>query len=104
MQRVNLHEAKTHLSRLVAQAVAGEGFVICKAGVPLVQVTPLADSESPDTPPRRRLGLLAGQCSVPDDVDRIASEEIADLFEGVCASEPGSTSAIQGEGPHQTSF
>jgi antitoxin (DNA-binding transcriptional repressor) of toxin-antitoxin stability system len=81
MQRVNLHEAKTHLSRLVAQAVAGEGFVICKAGVPLVQVT-----------------LLAGQCSIPDDFDRIASEEIADLFAGSCASEPGRPSAIQGDG------
>ena len=94
IQRVNLHEAKTHLSRLAAQAVAGEGFVICKAGVPLVQVTRLADGENLDTPPRRRLGLLAGQCSVPDDFDRIASEEIADLFEGSCASDPGGSSGI----------
>lgn len=98
MRRVNLHEAKTHLSRLVAQAVAGEGFVICKAGVPLVQVTRLTDGESLNTPPRRRLGLLAGQCSVPDDFDRIASEEIADLFEGSCAAEPGRSRAIQGHG------
>jgi antitoxin (DNA-binding transcriptional repressor) of toxin-antitoxin stability system len=56
MRRVNLHEAETHLSRLVAQAVAGECFVICKAGVPLVQVTRLADAETlghaPQAPPR----------------------------------------------------
>ncbi|MFM7635001.1 MAG: hypothetical protein ACKO7Z_05355, partial [Cyanobacteriota bacterium] len=62
------------------------------------QVTRLADGESPDTPPRRRLGLLAGQCSVPDDFDRIASEEIADLFEGACASRPGRTDASEGDG------
>lgn len=82
MRQVNLHEAKTHLSRLVAEAVAGEAFVICKAGRPLVQVTRLVDAADASPPPRRRLGLLAGQCSVPDDFDRIAAEEIADLFEG----------------------
>lgn len=89
MRQVNLHEAKTHLSRLVAEAVAGEGFVICKAGRPLVQVTRLADADTNGQPPRRRLGLLAGQCSVPDDFDRIAAEEIADLFEGLPAGAPG---------------
>ena len=88
MRQVNLHEAKTHLSRLVAEAVAGEGFVICKAGRPLVQVIRLAGDEDPVNPPRRRLGLLAGQCSVPEDFDQIASEEIADLFEGLPASAP----------------
>ena len=59
-----------------------EAFVICKAGRPLVQVTRLVDAADASPPPRRRLGLLAGQCSVPDDFDRIAAEEIADLFEG----------------------
>ncbi len=86
MRQVNLHEAKTHLSRLVAEAVAGEGFVICKAGKPLVQVTRLTGADDTAAPPRRRLGLLAGQCSVPDDFDRIDAEEIADLFEGLSAS------------------
>lgn len=90
MRRVNLHEAKTHLSRLVAQALAGEGFVICKAGVPLVQVPRLADPDSPTPTLKRRLGLLAGQCSLPDDFDQIASDEIADLFEGLPASPSGS--------------
>ena len=64
----------------------------------MVKVTPLTDAETPDTPPRRRLGLLAGQCSVPDDFDRIASEDIADLFEGLAACEPVSRGAIQGDG------
>ena len=90
MRQVNLHEAKTHLSRLVAEAVAGQGFVICKAGKPLVQVTRLMGDEDAANPPRRRLGLLEGQCSVPDDFDQIAAEEIADLFEGLSAATPSS--------------
>jgi antitoxin (DNA-binding transcriptional repressor) of toxin-antitoxin stability system len=86
VRQVNLHEAKTHLSRLVAEAVAGKGFVICKAGKPLVQVTRLTGADDTAAPPRRRLGLLAGQCSVPDDFDQIDAEEIADLFDGLSAS------------------
>ncbi len=42
MRKVNMHEAKTHLSRLVERAAKGEGFVIAKAGKPLVKVVPLA--------------------------------------------------------------
>lgn len=76
-----MHEAKTHLSRLVEEAAAGEAFVICKAGRPMVRVIPL-DSTGGDLPPLRRLGLLAGQCQVPDDFDQLAAAEIADLFEG----------------------
>lgn len=52
--------------------------MICKAGKPLVQVTRLAGADDPANPPRRSLGLLAGQCSVPDDFDQIAIGEIAD--------------------------
>ena len=65
MRQVNLHEAKTHLSRLVAEAVAGEGFVICKAGRPLVQVTRLTGADEPATPPRRRLGLSRQGVLIP---------------------------------------
>jgi prevent-host-death family protein len=81
MQRVNMHEAKTHLSRLVDEAAAGKCFVICKAGKPMVQLTPLDPSHSAPTA-KRRLGLLRGQCFVPDDFDQIGSNELADLFEG----------------------
>jgi prevent-host-death family protein len=81
MRQVNMHEAKTHLSRLVEEAAAGSSFVICKAGRPMVRVTALAEADSA-APPRRRLGLLAGQCQVPDDFDQLGASEIADLFEG----------------------
>jgi antitoxin (DNA-binding transcriptional repressor) of toxin-antitoxin stability system len=47
VRQVNLHEAKTYLSRLVAEAVAGEGFVICKAGKPLLRVTRLEGDGDP---------------------------------------------------------
>ncbi len=82
MRQVNMHEAKTHLSRLVEEAAAGEPFVICKAGRPMVCVSPLSEAGIPAAP-LRRLGLLAGQCQVPDDFDQLGAAEIADLFEGV---------------------
>ncbi len=79
MHTVNIHEAKTHLSRLVEQAARGEPFVIAKAGKPLVKVTAL---EVPPAGQARRLGFLAGAISVPDDFDRMGSEEIEQLFGG----------------------
>ena len=82
MKRVNMHEAKTHLSRLVDEAAAGQAFVICKAGKPMVRVTPLVQSGDA-APLPSRLGLLRGQVSVPDDFDRMGQEDIADLFEGI---------------------
>jgi len=75
MRTVNIHEAKTQLSKLVEQAVQGEAFVIAKAGTPLVRVVSL---DSPDAP--RRLGFLAGEIVVPDDFDRMGDAEIAALF------------------------
>ena len=81
MRQVNMHEAKTHLSRLVEEAASGASFVICKAGRPMVRVTPIDHPESAALPPRR-LGLLAGECQVPDDFDQMGASEIADLFEG----------------------
>jgi antitoxin (DNA-binding transcriptional repressor) of toxin-antitoxin stability system len=77
MQTVNIHEAKTHLSRLVEQAAKGESFVIAKAGKQLVKVSAL---DSPTGDQIRRLGFLSGQIKVPDDFDRMGSEEIARLF------------------------
>jgi prevent-host-death family protein len=77
MRTVNIHEAKTHLSRLVEQAVNGEAFVIAKAGKPLVKVTRL-DSPSPKR--TRRLGFMKGRIAVPDDFDRLGQAEIERLF------------------------
>ncbi|NQW40259.1 MAG: type II toxin-antitoxin system prevent-host-death family antitoxin [Cyanobacteria bacterium] len=82
MRQVNMHEANTHLSRLVEEAAAGESFVICKAGRPMVRVTPLNEAGPGAAAALRRLGLLVGQCQVPDDFDQLAAAEIADLFEG----------------------
>jgi prevent-host-death family protein len=75
MNTVNIHEAKTQLSRLVERAVKGEAFVIAKAGKPLVKVVAL---DAPLEP--RRLGFLKGEIEVPDDFDRMGEREIAALF------------------------
>jgi antitoxin (DNA-binding transcriptional repressor) of toxin-antitoxin stability system len=80
MKIVNIHEAKTHLSKLVA---AGEPFVIARAGKPLAQVTPVAPAPRPS-----RLGALAGRAQVPEDFDRMAADEIAALFAGDAAPAP----------------
>ena len=74
MKTVNMHEAKTNLPRLVTAAARGEGFIIARAGRPLVRVEPIA----PECP--RRLGFLAGQGIVPDDFDRIGEDEISKAF------------------------
>ncbi len=75
MITVNIHEAKTQLSKLVDQAAKGETFVIAKAGKPLVKVAGL---DAPDAP--QRLGFLAGEIAVPKDFDRMGVDEIAALF------------------------
>jgi prevent-host-death family protein len=77
MLTVNIHEAKTHLSRLVERAAKGEPFIIAKAGKPLVKVTAL---EAPAA--GQRLGFMAGEIAVPDDFDRMGSAEIEELFRG----------------------
>ncbi|MBU0592653.1 MAG: type II toxin-antitoxin system prevent-host-death family antitoxin [Pseudomonadota bacterium] len=77
MHTVNIHEAKTQLSRLIEQAVEGEPFIIAKAGKPLVKVVRL---ETPTPEKIRRLGFMAGEISVPDDFDRMGSGEIEQLF------------------------
>jgi prevent-host-death family protein len=74
---VNIHEAKTHLSRLVEAAAKGESFIIARAGKPLVKVTAL---DTPDAEARRRLGFMTGAITVPDDFDRMGEDEIAELF------------------------
>lgn len=77
MNTVNIHEAKTQLSRLVERAANGEPFIIAKAGKPLVRVTAL---NAPSGLQMRRLGFMAGQISVPEDFDRMGEVEIAQLF------------------------
>ena len=79
MRTVNMHEAKTHLSRLVDRAAKGEPFIIAKAGKPMVKVVPL-DVPLPKT--IKRLGFMAGQIEVPDDFDTMFAEEIEKDFYG----------------------
>jgi prevent-host-death family protein len=79
MKTVNIHEAKTQLSKLVDEASKGESFVIAKAGKPVVKVIAL---NAPTSSEMRRLGFMAGQISVPDDFDRMCSEEIERMFGG----------------------
>ena len=80
MLKVNMHEAKTQLSKLVEKAVAGEPFIIAKAGKPLVKVIPYDSPKKPN-----RLGFMKGQAIVAKDVDikAIARDEITAMFEGV---------------------
>jgi prevent-host-death family protein len=77
MKTVNIHEAKTQLSKLVDGASKGESFVIAKAGTPIVKVVAL---NAPTGTQVRRLGFLAGQISVPDDFDEMGRDEIARMF------------------------
>ena len=77
MKSVNIHEAKTNLSRLVAEAAQGEPFVIAKAGKPLVKVVPF---DAPSQGKMRRIGFLRGRIKVPSDFDRMGKKEIERLF------------------------
>jgi prevent-host-death family protein len=79
MQTVNIHEAKTQLSRLIEQAVKGDSFIIAKAGKPLVKVIRL---DAPSAEQIRRLGFMTGQITVPDDFDSMGAKEIELLFGG----------------------
>lgn len=78
MQQVNIHEAKTHLSRLIERAVEGESFVIAKSGKPLVVVSAVA----PPPDPAKRIGFLKGMIEVPEDFDSMGSAAIQAMFEG----------------------
>ncbi len=74
---INIHEAKTHLSRLVEQAAAGQEIVIAKAGKPLARLVPLA------LPVRvKKLGQLKGKIKVPDDFNAPLDAATLALFEG----------------------
>ncbi len=79
MRTFNMHEAKTHLSRLVEAAANGEPFIIARAGKPVVKVVAV---EAPSAGAARRIGFMAGKISVPKNFDRMGSEEIEAVFEG----------------------
>jgi prevent-host-death family protein len=77
IQQVNIHEAKTQLSRLIELTQSGQEFIIAKAGKPVARLTPIDRGKPP-----RRLGLLDGQIRVPDDFNAPLPEAVLDAFEG----------------------
>ena len=79
MDVFNIHEAKTHLSKLVDRAADGEPFVIAKAGKPMVKVMPL---DASNDRPKRRIGFLRGVYALPDDIKAFGREEIEEMFYG----------------------
>ena len=72
MKTVNIHKAKTHLSRLIEEAEKGEPFIIARAGKPVVKVEAISEL-TPHVP--KRIGFMEGQVSVPDDFDSMGAEE-----------------------------
>ena len=77
MRTVNVHEAKTHLSKLLDGLARGESFVIAKAGKPVAKVSPI-DAPEPKAP--QRIGFAKGMFSIPDDFDTMFQEEIEAMF------------------------
>jgi len=77
MQTINIHEAKTHLSRLLEQVAGGEEIIIAKAGKAIARLVPLDAA-----PKKRQLGLLKGKLNVPDDFDAPLTDDDLALFEG----------------------
>ncbi|WP_405420586.1 type II toxin-antitoxin system Phd/YefM family antitoxin [Marinobacter flavimaris] len=79
MESINMHEAKTRLSQLVARAAKGEAFIIAKAGKPVARVTAY---DCPEAGQQKRIGFMEGEFSVPDDFDRMGQDEIVEMFGG----------------------
>ena len=111
MDTLNIHAAKTHLSKLVERVERGESFIIARAGKPVARLLPLDASDQaagspwrgvedssasapfrhspaearpadPARKPRRRLGFLKGQMTIPDDFNEMGREEIERMFNG----------------------
>ncbi len=77
MEQVNIHNAKTHLSRLLERAGAGEEIVIAKSGKPIAKLVPLQPSRQ-----ERRKGLMKGKIKIGKDFDHPLPGEIQTEFEG----------------------
>ena len=77
MAIVNIHEAKTHFSKLVHKAMNGEEIIIGKSGTPVVKLIAIQDKK-----PKRAPGALKGKIRISDDFDAPLSADILDEFEG----------------------
>ena len=76
MISVNVHEAKTHLSRLLERVAAGEEILISKAGKPMAKLTPISKPQNNRVP-----GLDKGMIQIPDDFDAPLPDDLLELFE-----------------------
>jgi prevent-host-death family protein len=74
---VNIHEAKTHLSRLVDDAARGDEIIIAKAGKPIARLVAIENDASP-----RPRGLLKGKIRIADDFDAPLPEDVLRSFDG----------------------
>lgn len=79
MQTVNIHAAKTHLSRLIDEVATGKEIVIARAGKPVAKLVPMTATEPK---PKRVLGLMAGQIRVSADFDAPLPDDLLDAFKG----------------------
>ena len=77
MQTVNIHHAKTHLSRLIDEAARGHEIVIARAGTPVARLVPLAPAAR-----KKQFGLLKGKIRIPAGFDAPLPDDVLDLFEG----------------------
>ena len=77
MHKVNIHEAKTHFSKLVESAIKGEETIIAKSGKPVAKLVPISSKK-----PKRRLGVLKGKIKIADDFDTPLPDDILSSFEG----------------------
>lgn len=87
MPTFNIHQAKTHFSKLVDQAVAGEEIVIAKAGKPVAKLVSIHEAAG-RAKPERKLGLLAGKYNIPDDFDAPLPDDVLDEFYRPLFSDP----------------
>ncbi len=79
METINIHAAKTQLSRLVEAAAAGQEIIIARAGKPVAKLVPLS---GPADRPRRILGAMADRLRIPEDFDAPLPDTVLDSFEG----------------------
>ncbi len=77
VKAVNMHEAKTHLSRLVDRAAKGEPFIIARAGKPLVKVIAV---DWPSPAKIQRIGFMQGEIKVPEDFNDMGQHQIESMF------------------------
>lgn len=77
MPKINIHEAKTHLSRYVEEAAQGKEIIIAKAGKPVARIAPLVAVKAP-----RKLGLLNGKARIPEDFNKPLPDEVLAEFLG----------------------